>query len=84
MNPDETEMRSIQRITPIPTKWVPVFMDSPSFKVAVKHLNHLVNTSLQQQLLDYQEFIFMVATAACARSGNSNVSTLAIAASRLV
>jgi hypothetical protein len=69
---------------PIPTQWVPVFMDGPSVEDAIGRLNVLVNNkATQEQLDDYAPFIYMMTTASCALKEDSNLSVMAIEASKL-
>ena len=81
---DMDDTRQIMQIMPTPTQWVPVFMDSPSVEDAIGRLNVLVNNeATQQQLVDYAPFIYMMTTALCALKEDSNLSAMAIEASKL-
>ena len=84
-DPEDVDVtRQIRRIMPIPTQWVPVFMDGPSVEDAIGRLNVLVNNeATQQQLVDYAPFIYMMTTASCALEDDSNLSAMAIEASKL-
>jgi hypothetical protein len=45
---------------PIPTHWVPIFMDGPSADVAIGRLTVLIQQAKQEQLDDYAPFIYML------------------------
>jgi hypothetical protein len=82
---DEETEAQIQHCAPIPTKWVPLFMDNPRPKAAVAQLSALVDRLTMQAEVDfYAPLIGMLETTACARDRNSSISTAAIDASRLV
>ena len=83
-DPEDREAWQIRQIMPIPTKWVPIFMDNPSFEVSIPLVNYLVNSVVQEQLDDYAPFIYMMATTSCALHSNSDTSAMAIEASRLI
>ena len=80
---DADDVRQLRRIMPIPTHWVPIFMDGPSADVAIGRLTALVQQAEQEQLDDYAPFIYMLTTASCALQEDTNVSIMAIEASKL-
>jgi hypothetical protein len=77
------DVRQLRRIMPIPTHWVPIFMDGPSADVAIGRLTALVQQAEQEQLDDYAPFIYMLTTASCVLQEDTNVSIMAIEASKL-
>ena len=58
-NPEDADnVRQLRRIMPIPTHWVPIFMDGPSMDVAIGRLTILVKQAKQEELDDYAPFIY--------------------------
>ena len=84
--PEHEELEAqIRHCAPIPTKWVPLFLDNPSLRTAVTRLSTLVDGLKTQAEIDlYAPFIGMLATAACARNNNSYISMAAMEVSRLI
>ena len=75
----DTEVQ-VRNLVPIPTKWVPLFIDNPSIPTAIAQLSSLVDElATQAELEHYAPFIIMLTTAACAWESDSIISTVAIA-----
>jgi hypothetical protein len=61
-NPGDKEVQQIRQVVPIPTKWVPLFMDNPSLGVAIKRMSVLVDKLATQAELDfYAPYLLMMA-----------------------
>jgi hypothetical protein len=75
----------VRHLVPIPTKLVPLFIDSPSIATAIARLSSLVDDLPTQMELDhYAPFIATLTTAACAHKSGSIISTVAIATEKIV
>jgi hypothetical protein len=80
---DADDVRQLWQIMPIPTHWVPIFMDGPSMDVAIGRLTVLVKQAKQEELDDYAPFIYMLTTASCTKEEDTNGSIMAIEATKL-
>ena len=81
---NEEQEAQIRHCAPIPSKWVPLFLDEPSLRIAVARLGTLVDGLTKAEVDHYAPFIGMLATAACARDNISSISTAAIDVSKLI
>jgi hypothetical protein len=81
---DDDNTVQVRKVMPIPTEWVPLFLDNPTLGTAIARLNALVDELATQAELDfYKPFVLFLDMAACARNSDSNTSMVTITASTL-
>jgi hypothetical protein len=90
--PDANEMTrnnmgqtfKVWQMMPLPPEWTATFIDGPPFEEALLRFYKLPVETSKERLDEYAAFCYMSLMALCALQPNSDISTLSVAASKLI
>jgi hypothetical protein len=78
------QTRKVRHLMPLPSEWTATFIDGPPFKEVLLRFHKLLVEMSKEHRNEYAAFCYMFLTALCASQPNSDISTLSIAASKLI